>query len=245
MATGQEHDAENLRKRQQVAADHAGVIEALRDEPTRPAVARPRPGRAVSVLEQAAAAAHPLTGRRATSRRTSCRGGGEPERHADREIRNLGTELLRRELANNSPMASSSATRAAGSRGIYEGDPVPPFSTSSRRAIRESAMSPAWLRPRGRFSAGARQTLLWRCLSLPPRGANVAASTAGSVAGWERWLAASAGISLSGGSCTGNGLWRFWMRCRVLAPREDGQARRAGACWGRRRRRHRRAGPAC
>ncbi|MDR5646976.1 integrating conjugative element protein, partial [Burkholderia cenocepacia] len=34
---------------------------------------------------------------------------------------------LRRELANNSPMAiiQRHGTRAAGSRGIYEGDPVP------------------------------------------------------------------------------------------------------------------------
>ncbi|MGU2524474.1 integrating conjugative element protein, partial [Pseudomonas aeruginosa] len=46
----------------------------------------------------------------------------------DQEIRNLKTELeLRRELANNSPMAiiQRHGTRAAGSRGIYEGDPVP------------------------------------------------------------------------------------------------------------------------
>ena len=46
----------------------------------------------------------------------------------DREIRNLKTELeLRRELANNSPMAiiQRHGARAAGSRGIYEGDPVP------------------------------------------------------------------------------------------------------------------------
>ena len=34
---------------------------------------------------------------------------------------------LRRELANNSPMAiiQRHGTRAAGSRGIYEGDPIP------------------------------------------------------------------------------------------------------------------------
>ncbi|MCK6410346.1 MAG: integrating conjugative element protein, partial [Thauera sp.] len=45
----------------------------------------------------------------------------------DREIHNLKTELeLRRELANNSPMAiiQRHGTRAAGSRGVYEGDPV-------------------------------------------------------------------------------------------------------------------------
>ena len=44
----------------------------------------------------------------------------------DREIRNLKTELeLRRELANNSPMAIIQRHARAGSRGIYEGDPVP------------------------------------------------------------------------------------------------------------------------
>ncbi len=46
----------------------------------------------------------------------------------DREILNLKTELeLRRELANNAPMAIIQRYRArtAGSRGIFEGDPVP------------------------------------------------------------------------------------------------------------------------
>ncbi|MBR8657885.1 integrating conjugative element protein, partial [Achromobacter sp. Marseille-Q0513] len=46
----------------------------------------------------------------------------------DREVRHLQTELgLRRERANNSPMAiiQRNSTRAQGSRGIYEGDPVP------------------------------------------------------------------------------------------------------------------------
>ena len=46
----------------------------------------------------------------------------------DREILNLKTELeIRRELANNSPMTiiQRHGTRASGSRGIYEGDPVP------------------------------------------------------------------------------------------------------------------------
>ncbi|NUP87992.1 MAG: integrating conjugative element protein, partial [Burkholderiaceae bacterium] len=45
----------------------------------------------------------------------------------DREIHNLKTELeLRRELANNSPMSiiQRHGTRAAGSRGVYEGDTV-------------------------------------------------------------------------------------------------------------------------
>ncbi len=46
----------------------------------------------------------------------------------DREILNLKTELeLRRELANNSPMAiiQRHGARAAGSRGVFEGDAVP------------------------------------------------------------------------------------------------------------------------
>jgi hypothetical protein len=46
----------------------------------------------------------------------------------DREILNLKTELeLRRELANNGPMAiiQRYRTRAAGSRGVFEGDPAP------------------------------------------------------------------------------------------------------------------------
>ncbi|MCB0074377.1 MAG: hypothetical protein KDE20_23085, partial [Caldilineaceae bacterium] len=43
----------------------------------------------------------------------------------EQEINNLKTELeLRRELANNSPMAiiQRHSTRSAGSRGIYQGD---------------------------------------------------------------------------------------------------------------------------
>mgnify|MGYP001240637564 CR=1 FL=1 len=45
----------------------------------------------------------------------------------EQEINNLKTELeLRRELANNSPMAiiQRHGVRAAGSRGVYEGDPI-------------------------------------------------------------------------------------------------------------------------
>ena len=45
----------------------------------------------------------------------------------EREIRNLKTELeLRHELANNAPMMiiQRHGRRAAGSRGVYEGDPL-------------------------------------------------------------------------------------------------------------------------
>jgi hypothetical protein len=44
----------------------------------------------------------------------------------DQEIRNLKTELeLRANWRTTRPWPSSSATGRAGSRGIYEGDPVP------------------------------------------------------------------------------------------------------------------------
>lgn len=46
----------------------------------------------------------------------------------DREIHNLKTELeLRRELASNSPSAiiQRHSARSAGSRAVYEGDPIP------------------------------------------------------------------------------------------------------------------------
>ena len=45
----------------------------------------------------------------------------------EREIRNLKTELeLRHKLANNAPMMiiQRHGRRAAGSRGVYEGDPL-------------------------------------------------------------------------------------------------------------------------
>jgi len=110
-----------------------GVIEALRDEPDQDILARRLASEVAlaSVLEKAL-----------LLQRTLLTGRGEPNvaanelaekaiaRHSDildREIFNLKTELeIRRELANNSPMAiiERHSTRSAGSRGIYEGDPV-------------------------------------------------------------------------------------------------------------------------
>ena len=110
-----------------------GVIEAARRAGSRPSGAAPRIGGGAVVG----------AGKALLLQRTLLTGKKEPNVAAnelaveavnhesdtlDREIRNLKTELeLRRELANNSPMAiiQRHGTRAAGSRGIYEGDPVP------------------------------------------------------------------------------------------------------------------------
>jgi len=110
-----------------------GVIEALRDEPDQDILAR----RLISEVALASVLEKALL-----LQRTLLTGRGEPNVAAnelaqaavlrqsdilDREILNLKTELeLRRELANNAPMAiiQRQGVRAAGSRGIYEGDPT-------------------------------------------------------------------------------------------------------------------------
>ena len=111
-----------------------GVIEALRDEPDQDILGRRFASEVAlaSILEKAL-----------LLQRTLLTGRGEPNVVAnelaqqaisrqsdilDREILSLKTELeLRRELANNSPMAiiERHSTRAAGSRGIYQDDPTP------------------------------------------------------------------------------------------------------------------------
>ena len=91
-------------------------------------------------------------------------------------------------------------------------------------------MSATWLRPRWLFSRRAAKALLWTvAIAAAAVGANVAGIyLVGSVAGWERWLAAAAGYFL---------LWRLclygataygwlWMRRRLLARETDAQARR-------------------
>ena len=98
-------------------------------------------------------------------------------------------------------------------------------------------MSPArmaWRPLRWLFSRRAAKTLLWLVLIVAAAvGANVAGIyLVGSVASWERWLAASAGYFFIWRLCvyaaTAYG-W-FWMRRRVLAREDqsgtDGQARR-------------------
>jgi integrating conjugative element protein (TIGR03755 family) len=110
-----------------------GVIEALRDEPDQDLLARRLASEVAlaSVLEKALLLQRTLlTGRKepnVAANELAQKAVTHESDILDREIHNLKTELeLRRELANNSPMAiiQRHGTRAAGSRGVYEGDPV-------------------------------------------------------------------------------------------------------------------------
>ncbi|MFJ5483631.1 integrating conjugative element protein [Pectobacterium actinidiae] len=111
-----------------------GVIEALRDEPDQDILARRLASEVslASVLEKALLLQRTLlTGRKepnVAANQLAVAAVDQESNTLDREILNLKTELeLRRELSNNSPMAiiQRHGARAAGSRGIYEGDPVP------------------------------------------------------------------------------------------------------------------------
>jgi integrating conjugative element protein (TIGR03755 family) len=111
-----------------------GVIEALRDEPDQDLLARRLASEVAlsSVLEKALLLQRTLlTGKKepnVAANQLAIEAVNRESDALDQEIRNLKTELeLRRELANNSPMTiiQRHSTRAAGSRGIYEGDPVP------------------------------------------------------------------------------------------------------------------------
>ena len=97
-----------------------------------------------------------------------------------------------------------------------------------------SMMNVAWLRPCWLFSRRVAKALLWTMLII---AASVAANVAGiylvgSVAGWERWLAAAAGYFLVWRLCLYGAMaygW-VWMRRRLLAREDqngaDRQARR-------------------
>ncbi|UNU12563.1 hypothetical protein [Xanthomonas translucens] len=91
-------------------------------------------------------------------------------------------------------------------------------------------MSMTWLRPNWLFSRRAAKALLWAVSIVATAvGANVAGIyLVGSVAGWEQWLAATAGYFLAWRLClygaTAYG-W-IWMRRRLLAREDDAQARR-------------------
>ena len=111
-----------------------GVIEALRDEPDQDVLGRRLASEAAlsSVLEKALLLQRTLlTGKKepnVAANELAVKAVDQENNALEQEINNLKTELeLRRELANNSPMAiiQRHGTRAAGSRGIYEGDPVP------------------------------------------------------------------------------------------------------------------------
>ena len=93
-----------------------------------------------------------------------------------------------------------------------------------------SLMRAAWLRPRWLFNRREAKALLWTMvLAAVAVGANIVGIyLVGSVAGWERWLAAAAGYFLVWRLClygaTAYG-W-VWMRRRLLAREDDAQARR-------------------
>ncbi len=111
-----------------------GVIEALRDEPDQDILARRLASEVAlaSVLEKALLLQRTLlTGRmepNVAANEMAQEAVTQESNILDREINNLKTELeLRRELANNSPMQiiQRHSTWAAGSRGVYQGDPIP------------------------------------------------------------------------------------------------------------------------
>jgi len=110
-----------------------GVIEALRDEPDQDILARRLASEVAlsSVLEKALLLQRTLlTGRKepnVAANQLAQQAVTHESGLLEREIDNLKTELeLRRELANNSPMViiQRHGVRAAGSRGIYGGDPI-------------------------------------------------------------------------------------------------------------------------
>ncbi len=111
-----------------------GVIEALRDEPDQDILARRLASEIAlsSVLEKALLLQRTLlTGRKepnVAANELAQKAVSHESDLLDREIHNLKTELeLRRELASNSPTAiiQRHSARSAGSRAIYEGDPIP------------------------------------------------------------------------------------------------------------------------
>ena len=110
-----------------------GVIEALRDEPDQDVLGRRLASEVAlaSTLEKALLLQRTLlTGKKEPNVAANELASDAVDQEADtltQEIQNLKTELeLRRELAGNAPMAiiQRHTTRAAGSRGVYEGDPT-------------------------------------------------------------------------------------------------------------------------
>ena len=110
-----------------------GVIEALREEPDQDILARRLASEVAlsSVLEKALLLQRTLLAGRKEPNVAANQLAQQAITHEssllEQEINNLKTELeLRRELANNSPMAiiQRHGVRAAGSRGVYEGDPI-------------------------------------------------------------------------------------------------------------------------
>jgi len=88
----------------------------------------------------------------------------------------------------------------------------------------------SWPRLRWLFSRRAAKALLWTVVLVAAAvGANLLGIyLVGSVAGWERWLAAASGYFLVWRLCLyGATVYGWvWMRRRLLAREEDAQARR-------------------
>jgi integrating conjugative element protein (TIGR03755 family) len=108
-----------------------GVIEALRDEPDQDLLGKRLTSEAAlsSVLEKALLLQRTLlTGKKepnVAANELAVQAVDQENSALEQEINNLKTELeLRRTLAGNSPMAiiQRHSTRAAGSRGVFEGD---------------------------------------------------------------------------------------------------------------------------
>ncbi|SUD31442.1 putative integral membrane protein [Pseudomonas fluorescens] len=108
-----------------------GVVEALRDEPDQDVLGNRLASEAAlaSVLEKALLLQRTLlTGKKepnVAANELAVQAVDQENRALEQDINNLKTELeLRRELAGNSAMTiiQRHSTRAAGSRGIYEGD---------------------------------------------------------------------------------------------------------------------------
>lgn len=88
----------------------------------------------------------------------------------------------------------------------------------------------SWLRPGRLFNRRTARALLWTVVVLTAAvGANIAGIyLAGSVAGWQQWLAASASYFFIWRVCVyGLTAWGWlWMRRRLLARDADAQASR-------------------
>lgn len=93
-----------------------------------------------------------------------------------------------------------------------------------------SRMRATWLRRRWLFSRSSAKALLWTVVLIGAAlGVNIVGIyLVGSVADWERWLAAASGYFLVWRLClygaTAYG-W-LWMRSRLLAREADAHARR-------------------
>ena len=211
-----------------------GVIEALRDEPDQDLLARRLASEVAlsSVLEKALLLQRTLlTGKKepnVAANQLAVEAVNHESDTLDQEIRNLKTELeLRREHGHH-PAPRDARGRLARHLRRRPGA-RPPRSVAAGQPGRH-AMNAAWLRPRWLFSRRAAKALLLAVVIIAAAvGANlVGIYLVGSVAGWERWLAASAGYFLVWRLCLyGATVYGWvWMRRRLLAREEDAQARR-------------------